>query len=643
MNLSPEQAKLILRGRKARREKARRNILDFIKYTFKTYADENWHHHLITRHYQKAISGEIKRLMIFVGPRHGKTEMLERSMSWAYGHNPDLKIIGCAYGSKRATDSSKKINENIKDPKFYEVFHEHKGSEFFKTGSTDQQSQWSLGGGYRGGYLAAGVNGPIVGFGGKILIVDDPVKTRQDAESPIYQQATKEWYFGTLLNRQDDKDSTIIIINTRWNTKDLCGCILEIEGIKSYNGHKPSKGCPEWNGQQDGKWDILCLPTEMDEEGMLWKHPDDPRGVGDALWPQKFPSSFLEQFKGVKHDWYSLYQGRPKTKGGNLINGKWLTDNTVKPEQVPVGGKRVRFADLAATEKKVGAKGKINDPDFTASGHVQYVDGKFYIWHVSACQKSPLARDKDLLAHAKKDKHDFGDKVLITWEEEGGASGKDVTEKYKILFKDFLRQPTRVGKSKKFYVDLFANKAETGDVYIVDYRGWIQEKHDNNTFIDECEMFPSPLCHDDRIDAVAKACFVASGGAIEELGSPDVMERPKEDKSIMEQVEEAVLNKTELPGVEGVERILEAIADKYVNEGDAEKADLFLDEVDKIPHYFNLENAPENDINLKMAKGQGYVPVNCLLNGNVVMGLVNDGKDPCKGCNCNRDKCGGRN
>jgi hypothetical protein len=59
-------------------------------------------------------------------------------------------------------------------------------------------------------------------------------------------------------------------------------------------------------------------------------------------------------------------------------------------------------------------------------------------------------------------------------------------------------------------------------------------------------------------------------------------------------------------------------------------------------HYFEQDEADKDDIFLQMAKGQGYVPNGCLLGGQTVMGLVNSGVDPCKGCNCNRSKCHGR-
>jgi len=573
-----------------KQNKAQNSIFHFIKATFRHYKYENWHHKVISDFYNSLIERKITRGIICIPPRHMKTEGLERAEAWALGRNSDEKIIHCSAAMPRARKTSVNVKRIIKDNLFNNVFPDFLNSGVSNTKTLgnkakdikeDQNTFWELGSGTRGSYLAAGVRGSITGEGFTIGSLDDPTGSAQDAESPTIQEMEEEWFTGTFLDRQDEEDSVIIIIMQRWGVHDMVGRRLLKDGMQSYNGHKPQPGVPEWNGQPEGEWNVLCLPRIMDEESFPWKHRDDPRELGEVLWPQRYSKAMtLRQKKTMpKHIWESKQQQRPKVRGGNLVDGRLFIP--IEPNQVPVGGKWVRFADLAATKKRADIKGKINNPDFTASGLVQYVDGNYYIWHVAACQESPAKRDKMILRDAKRDSFDFGGNVLQTWEEESGASGKDVTEKYNHLLRNFLRQPTRIGKSKEFYVRNFSNKVETGNVYIVNYRDWIQEKHDGNTFKDEAEMFPSTLCHDDRIDAVAKACHVASGGAIEELESPERIQKPKQSKTVLEQVREAVLNNTELPQIENISQILEAIADDYVNLGDADKADLFLDEAEK--------------------------------------------------------------
>lgn len=573
--------------RKIKREKANRNIFDFIKYTFRFYKHENWHHKLIASYYQRAINKEIKRLMVFLGPRNMKTEGLERAIAWAYGKNPNLKVISCAYAATRAVKSSKNIKQNVRDPNYSEVFPDYKGGKFF-VDTTDKQDFWEIGGGNRGSYLAAGVNGPIVGEGFNLGIIDDPVKSRAEAESPTYQEATKVWYFGTFLNRQDEKDSVIIIINTRWNTKDLSGCILQEEGIKEYNTHKPSDGCPDWNGQDDGLWTVLCLSAEMDEEANEWKHPEDPREIGEALWPDRFPLSFLEQFKSIKYDWTSLYQGRPKIRGGNIINRAWFG---VPLKDFPRGGKLIRFWDLASTPKEESKK---NNPDFTAGSLLTYVDGIVYVINVVATRVSPKKRYDLMKQTAVMDDGMYGS-VMQVWEEEGGASGKDVSVTLNELLDAHLRAPMRVRKSKNFYIDLFANKAETGNVRVVE-GPWLYEKHDGSTYFDSLEAYPSSLVHDDDADSTAKACFLLTGGVFtnidgkfmeEEEHKPIPHDPESEKQTDFQLFEKQLLTKKRIDEKSITDFgqalvILDLIANKYVEKGNSKMAEIVYDEIDRI-------------------------------------------------------------
>lgn len=478
------------------RELSRRRLFDFTKFTFRAYEHENWHHKLISRFVQSAIEKKIKRAMIFAPPRHMKTETMERGFTFAFGKNPDLKLMLCAYGADKAYKISNHIKDNLREPLFKIIFKDFPGVK-----GVDQTKSWSLGGGHRGEAIAAGVGGPITGEGFNLGYIDDPVKSREEAESPVYQDKTFEWYSDTFLTRQDEADAVIIITNTRWNRKDLCGRILENDGIASYNGHPPSEGCPEWNGDPDGIWHILCLPAIMDEEAYPWKHEDDPREIEDALWPQRYPLDFLAQFQKHKYNWFSAYQQRPQPKGGNMINREWFEI----VDKMPPGAKIVRFWDFAGTPKEERKK---NDPDFTAGGLVGVKDNILYIGDVKASRDTPLNIEKMVKQTAVLDDIDFK-RVRQYWEEEGGAGGKHITDHYKRLLSAHWREAYRVGKKKEFYIDLLANKAEGGEVKLVKGK-WLSEVHDGNTFLDEAEEFPKGR-HDDRIDAVAKACYVLTG------------------------------------------------------------------------------------------------------------------------------------
>lgn len=484
---------------KAKRVKARRHIFDFIKYTFQAYKNENWHHKVISEFVQAVVEKRVARGMIFAPPRHMKTETMQRSFSYAFGDNHDLKLILTAYGADKAYKISNHIKSNVTDSAFKSIFPKFPGIQ-----GVNQLKNWTLGGKHRGEVLAAGVGGPITGEGFHIGYIDDPVKSRAEAESATYQNNVYDWYKDTFLTRQDEADSGVLITNTRWNRKDLCGRLLADQGIALYNNQIPAKGCPEWNGDPAGEWHVLCLPAIMDEEAFAWKHPEDPRKIGSALWPQRFPLEFLEQFQKNKYNWASAYQQRPQPKGGNLINRTWFEI----VDEVPVGARFVRFWDLAGTPKQ---KSKKNDPDFTAGALVGFKDNVLYIADIKTARDTPLNIEKMIKQNARLDDNQY-DKVRQYWEEEGGAGGKHISDHYRKLLAAHWRQAYRVGKKKEFYIDLMANKAEAGEIKLVQGK-WLTEVHDGNTFLDEAEEFPKGR-HDDRIDAVAKACYILSGAPL---------------------------------------------------------------------------------------------------------------------------------
>lgn len=486
--------------RRARAILASRHVFNFIKYTFRAYRRENWHHRLISDYLQKAAERKIQRLMIFAPPRHMKTESQQRAAAWALGNDNDCKIMICGYGSPKADKISKHIKSIVKDPIFSQVFQQFKKWNW--AGASDTVSFWELGNGTRGSVLAAGVGGSIIGEGFNLGFIDDPVKDREQAESPTYQEKTFEWYEGTFLNRQDEFDSSIVITNTRWNRKDLAGKILERDGIASFNGQEPSEGCPEWNGQEGGIWHILSLPAVMDDIAYPWKHPEDPREIGEALWPDRFPIEHLAQFMKNKYDWESLFQQRPKPKGGNMISRSWFKI----VEDIPKLEKIVRFWDMAGTPK---AEGRKNDPDFTAGALIGLCQGKLYILDVKVTRDTPMVVERLITETAEHDES-FWRNVQVMWEEEPGSSGKHVTEYYKRILSKYNRKPYKTSKKKEWYIDLLANKAQTGDVYALN-GPWLHEVHDGNTFFDEAEEFPKGR-HDDRIDAAAKAAHMLTEG-----------------------------------------------------------------------------------------------------------------------------------
>lgn len=472
------------------------NLYDFLKYTFRGYKRSNWHHELLCKYYQLAIERKIPKLMVFAPPRHMKTEGCQRALSYALGKDENEKLITCGYGIVKARKISTKINENIKDELFKQIFPKYRDIKFV----VDQKSEWSFKAPLLGQCLAAGVDGGITGEGFTIGYIDDPYKSRKEADSETVNNSTIEWYYGTFLTRQDEMDAAIIYTSTRWRSDDLAGTILQNEGIKLYNGRVPGEGCPDWNGQSDGKWVVINLAAEMDEEAFEWKHEEDPRGIGEALWSERFPMSHLIQFKNNKYDWDSQYQGRPSSKEGSIIKRYWFKEgkfNDINFNFCTI----IRFWDIAATKKN-----QANNPDFTAGVLICMFENDFFILDVKTIRDTPQKTTSFFQAVASEDKDLYKEKVLQVWEEQPAAAGKFMNSFMQNIFRQYPYASMAVKEDKNFYIEYhFANRLEAGNIFYIKNH-WVNEKHDSLTFFDECTSYPQAR-HDDRIDAAAKGCY----------------------------------------------------------------------------------------------------------------------------------------
>ena len=261
---------------------ARKNFRAFCCLTQKNY-EFSWHHRLIAEKLEEVESGKIKRLMVFMPPRHGKSELTTIKFPvWYLGKNPENPVITVSYSGDLASSFGSKARDIVKSETFYNIF----GKKLKK----DSQSKvyWELEEG--GSYTSTGLGGAITGKGAKLLIIDDPIKNKEEADSETYRQKTWDYYTSTLYTRLE-KDAAIILILTRWNYDDLAGRLLEAE---------------KEGGEFAENWEILELPAiaEFDEKY---------RKRGEPLWPEKYDISAMNKIKknvGVMV-WSSLYQQQP--------------------------------------------------------------------------------------------------------------------------------------------------------------------------------------------------------------------------------------------------------------------------------------------------------------------------------------------
>jgi predicted phage terminase large subunit-like protein len=269
---------------------ARKSLLAFTEYTNPLYRRAQ-HHEQIAAKLEAVERGEIDRLMIFMPPRHGKSELAsKRFPAWCLGRDPKRQIIAASYNSDLANDFGRNVRNLVAEPEFSHVFPD-------VTLASDSQAANRMNTNHGGAYVAAGVGTAVTGRGAHIALIDDPFKDREEADSERRRDLVWDWYRSTLFTRLMP-NGAIVIIQTRWHEDDLAGRLLESEG---------------------GQWDVLELPAVKD---------------GAALWPEWYDIDALNRIKATigPREWSALYQQQPQPDEGTFFQRAWFKEWTKKPD-----------------------------------------------------------------------------------------------------------------------------------------------------------------------------------------------------------------------------------------------------------------------------------------------------------------------
>jgi predicted phage terminase large subunit-like protein len=257
-------------------------------------------------------SDDFNRLMIFVPPRNGKSELVSiRLPAFALGKYPDIPIIATSYSADLANRFSRSVQSVMDTEEYVDLFPDVRlaGSKLDPPISnsvaekkTSQEFQVV---GRRGVYVSSGVGGPITGKGAKILLIDDPIKNKEEAFSETYREKVWDWFATTAYTRLEKKGKVLVVL-TRWHEDDLAGRLLQRA---------------KQNPKAD-QWRVLTLPAICETK----ENFEDPRDIGQALWPNKYDISDLESIQQTIPDsaWQALYQQRPTAAEGNIYKTIWL-------------------------------------------------------------------------------------------------------------------------------------------------------------------------------------------------------------------------------------------------------------------------------------------------------------------------------
>ncbi|TFH50110.1 MAG: hypothetical protein E4H01_02960, partial [Lysobacterales bacterium] len=302
------------------------------------------HHQLLCDALDEVLEGINSRLMVFMPPGSAKsTYGTVRFPAYYLGRMVQNNIICGSYSADLAESFGKKCRNLISTDEHRALFPRSTLSD-----DTRAKGEWETSQG--GSYKACGVDGSITGRRGDLLLIDDPVKGRREADSDTVKKSSWEWFKSDFLSR-GRPGAAVVIIQTRWVEDDISGRILP----------------DDWDGESgdfigfDGQiWKVICIQAQA-EDGK-----NDPLGrePGEYLWPEWFTLDYWEQTKaaqtsGDMRNWGALYQQTPTPEGGTFFKREWFEFYDELPDKL----NRYLTHDDAVTEESEG-----EDPDYTEIG-----------------------------------------------------------------------------------------------------------------------------------------------------------------------------------------------------------------------------------------------------------------------------------
>jgi predicted phage terminase large subunit-like protein len=407
-------------------------------------------HEQIIKQLERIESGAIDRLMIFVPPRHGKSLISsELFPAWYLGKHPDRSVIAASYGQELASDFGRKVRNHMAGGIFRTVF---------PTASISPDSsaahRFNLMAG--GAYYAVGAGGALTGRGADLLIIDDPVKNREDADSATYRRNLHDYYESVAYTRLQP-GGAVVLIQTRWHDDDLAGWLLREHAAEA--------------------WTVVSLPAIAE--------PNDPLGreEGAALWPQKFPVPTLNRIREAigSAAWASLYQQRPVPATGSIFKREWWRHYSAA--SLPPKFESVLLS--LDTAFKTNAQSDYSVALVLGVGETGYFI--LDLWRARAEFPRLKAIVNEMAAKWRPDR------LLI----EDAASGQSLIQELRQSSR-LPVMPIKVGSDKVSRAHAVTPMIESGRVYLPEAAPWLSD------FIDELSSFPA-AAHDDQTDSLTQA------------------------------------------------------------------------------------------------------------------------------------------
>jgi predicted phage terminase large subunit-like protein len=413
----------------------------------------NEHQRAICRSLEQVFAHRIKRLIINVPPRSGKTEIAVKAfIAWTIGLVPDAEFIHASYSKRLATSNAYDIRAMMQHETYRSIFpwvslqDDSKAKDEFRTS-------------HGGIVYATGAEGTITGYGagkmregfGGAIIIDDPHKAGE-ATSPIMRQNVIDWYQTTIQSRLNKPDTPIIVIMQRLHEDDLSGWLL--------------------GGGSGEKWDSLVIPArDLD---------------GSSFWPEQFPTEMLDRLEqSSPYVFAGQYMQRPAPLGGGIFKDEWWRFYDAMP---PLKWRAI-YADTAQKTKEQNDYSVFQCWGQTQTGQIVLLDMARGKWE---------APELETMARAFWNKHKTAsDKgPLRAFKVEDKVSGTGLIQKLKREGLPIIPIQRNTDKITRAFDA--APYVQSGNVYIMANIDHLAD------FMSEASVFPNGT-HDDMIDAAMSA------------------------------------------------------------------------------------------------------------------------------------------
>lgn len=434
------------------------NIADFARYVGEV--EPARHHLLLCEKLDKIITGETTRLIICAPPGSAKSTYTSLLMPAFFAGRTGGLVVSASHTISLAEEFGRKVRTVVQNPRYRTVF-----PDAILDDTNKAAGRWAMTNG--GSYYATGVGGSVTGRRADLIIVDDPYTGRADANSPTRRKTVHDWFFADLYTRLRP-GGRIVLIQTRWHEEDLAGELLKMA--------ETGEGEP----YELVNFQAICEDPDKDPLG---------RKVGEALWPEWQTLEMLEKIRRniSSFEWNSLYQQRPSSEKGNMVQRDWFRRYPEPPEVIR-NNCQFRIIQSWDTAQTVSQR---SDPSVCVTLG-QTPTGDFFVLDVWRKQVEFPELMAALMEQARKHSPSA---VLI--EDKGSGQSLIQTMRGAPGLNIVGMKPQQIG-DKEFRFSQVTPMFQAGRVWIPERAPWV------DYLVDEVTTFPTAK-HDDLVDALSQA------------------------------------------------------------------------------------------------------------------------------------------